>query len=221
MTKAIIFDLDGVIVDTEPLNKICLREFLKTLGVNEPYTLDSNIQGLNTSTYWTAIKNIYGIDLTVEELVSRWRPTYLAYLESLDQIPVIPGIPEFIEYLVKSNYKIAIGSSANPKRIELILDRIQLEHTFSVIVHGDDVVNSKPAPDCFLIVAERLDIDPGHCIVIEDSTNGIKAAKAANMRCIAYGGSDHNEDDQSEADIVINDFSELVSSLQDGKPFPV
>jgi len=221
MIKAVIFDMDGVIVDTEPLNKQSAREFLITLGVDDPHPLDANLQGLNTQAYWTAMKAGYGLELSVEELAKRWRPYYLSYLASLDQIPVIAGIPELIDYLMSAHYQLAIASSANPMRIKLILDKIRLQHPFSVIVDGDSYKESKPAPDCFLLAAQKLGVTPEESIVIEDSTNGVAAAKAANIRCIGYGGSDHNGDDLSQADVVIKDFKRLAQSLQAGEPFPV
>lgn len=221
MIKAIIFDLDGVIVDTEPLNKQCARQFLIDLGVKDPPPLNVNLQGLNTKAYWTAIKAGYKLPQPVEELAARWRPTYLSFLENLDQIPVIPGIPELIDYLLKAKYRLAIASSANPVRVKLILEKVQLHHPFSVIVDGDSYKHSKPAPDCFLLAASRLGVTPDECIVIEDSTNGVEAAKAAHIRCIAYGGSDHNNDDLSQADVIIKDFRVLTRSLEAGKPFPV
>jgi HAD superfamily hydrolase (TIGR01509 family) len=221
IAKAIIFDLDGVIVDTEPLNKICMSEFLVTLGLKNPGELPANLQGLNTKAYWTLVKSEYGLNTPIEEIVVRWRPYYLAYLSSLDQIPVIPGIPELIECLQSANYHLAIASSANPKRIKLILDKTGLAHPFSVIVDGDSYKQSKPAPDCFLLAAKRLGMAPEDCIVIEDSNNGVQAAKAANIRCIGYGGSAHNNDDLSQADVVITDFTHLLRSLRSGQPLVV
>ena len=220
-TKAIIFDLDGVIVDTEPLNKICMFEFLATLGVKGPRTFPENLQGLNTKAYWTRVKDEYNLQQPIAELIQRWRPYYISYLSSLDQIPVISGIPELIDYFLSSSYQLAIASSANPKRIKLILDKVQLAHPFNAIIDGDAYAESKPAPDCFLLAAKRLGVEPVECIVIEDSTNGVRAAKAAHMRCIGYGGSDHNTDDLSLADIVIHDFTHLAQSLRAGNSLPI
>jgi HAD superfamily hydrolase (TIGR01509 family) len=221
MIKAVIFDMDGVIVDTEPLNKLCLQEFLHTLGIANPPAPTGTIQGLNSKAYWTIIKKFYGLELPVEELAQRWRPYYLAYLASLEQLPTIPGVLELVAYLAANNYQTAIASSANPIRIKLILDKINLEHSFSIIVDGDSYKESKPAPDCFLLAAERLGIPREECIVIEDSTNGVRAAKAAQIRCVGYAGSDHNTDDLSEADVVITDFMSLIASLQSDDLFPV
>jgi beta-phosphoglucomutase len=220
MIKAVIFDLDGVIVDSEPLNKQCQREFIIKLGIKDPQPLAVNLQGLNTKAYWTAIKAGYGLTLPVDELARLWRPIYLSFLESLPTIPVIPGIPELVNYLVTHNYAVAIASSANPARIKLILEKIQMEGVFPVIVDGDSYENSKPAPDCFLLAAKQLGIVPQDCIVIEDSTNGVQAAKAAHIRCVGFGGSDHNTDDLSVADIVITDMKSIVPALEAGSLFP-
>jgi beta-phosphoglucomutase-like phosphatase (HAD superfamily) len=221
MIKAVIFDLDGVIVDTEPLNKQCVRQFLIDLGVKDPRPLNLNLQGLNAKAYWTTLKTGYKLSESVEELARRWKPTYLSFLAGLDEIPIISGIPELIDYLTVHNYKMAIASSANAMRVKLILDKVQLHHPFSVIVDGDSYERSKPAPDCFLLAAQRLAAAPQECIVIEDSTNGVAAAQAAKMTCVGYAGSDHNEDDLTQADIVIKNFKSLVRSLEAGKLFPV
>lgn len=221
MIEAVIFDLDGVIVDTEPLNKECSRQFLIDLGVKDPQPLGINLQGLNTKAYWTALKEGYNLKQSLEELTHLWRPTYLSFLAALDEIPVIPGIPELLEFLINEKYKLAVASSANPVRIKLILNKVGLEHPFTTIVDGDSYKHSKPAPDCFLLAADRLNLPPQVCIAIEDSTNGVGAAKAANMPCIGYAGSDHNNDDLSQADVIIKDFKSLVRSLEAGEPFPI
>lgn len=215
MIKAIIFDLDGVLVDTEPLNKACLVEFLAALD-KKHRALKHNLQGLNSRAYWSILKTEYELEPSLEELVSLWRARYLAYLESLDQIPVIPGIPALVDYFNEKHYHMAVASSANHKRIDLVLEKIKLNYSFLVIVHGDDVRHSKPAPDCFLLAAQRLAVQPSECVVIEDSTNGVRAAKAAGMLCIGYNGSSHNNDDLSQADILINDFTKLLQSLESG-----
>jgi beta-phosphoglucomutase len=210
--SAVIFDMDGVIVDTEPLSKKYEKEFLPKIGVSKPR--DLNVQGLTAKAYATLLKQEYGLEYNIDELIMMWRSGYLSYLAVLDQIPVIPGAPELIQYFIDSGHKLALASSANPKRIKLILERAGLEPYFSIIVHGDDVQNSKPAPDVFLLAAQRLDVTPSECLVIEDSTNGVKATKAAGMFCVAYAGSLHNSDDLSEADLIIEDFIAFTRSLK-------
>jgi len=217
----VIFDLDGVIVDTEPLNKLCLIEFLKNMGIDDPPVFEQNVQGLNTKVYWTVIKEVCGLKESVDELSAKWRPAYLDYLNELDVIPVISGIPDLVDYLVEENYSIGIASSANPLRIALILEKTGLQKSFSTIVCGDDVLHSKPAPDIYLLAAERLSAKPEECIAIEDSTNGVHSGMAAGMNVIGYGGSAHNTDDLSDAHIIVNDFVKLTQSLRSGEPFPV
>jgi HAD superfamily hydrolase (TIGR01509 family) len=214
--EAVIFDLDGVIVDTEPLSKQHERDFLRGLGVKQLRKLDTNLQGLNARAYWAVLKDAYELDQSVEELVTLWRPSYVAYLDSLEQIPVIAGVEQLIQQLAISNYPLAIASSANPKRVTLILDKTDLKKYFSVIITGDDTSKSKPAPDTFLLAAKRLGVSPVDCLVIEDSTNGILAAKAAGMQCVAYAGSAHNSDDLSAADVIVTDFYEFARHLHQG-----
>jgi len=204
--------MDGVIVDTEPLNAQHQHEFLARLGV-EPKDLNTSIQGLNSQAIWSLYREEYSLEQDIDELITQARQSYLSFLETLDHIPEIPGASQFIEYLVSLRCRLAIASSANPKRIELILDKLRLRKYFQVIISGDSTPRSKPAPDMFLLAAEKLGARPSDCIVIEDATNGVQAAKAAGMICIGYAGSDHNTDDLSEADIIINDFTEITNQL--------
>ncbi|MES2971911.1 MAG: HAD family phosphatase [Patescibacteria group bacterium] len=210
---AIIFDMDGVIVDTEPLCDLYEIEFLTRLGVNEPGEPPANRHGLNSRAYWAPYKKEYGLKPTVDELIMLWRPGYLAYLDGLTEIPLIPGIKKLLDYLTRTDIKLALCSSANPKRVELILNKVSLKDYFPIIVHGDDVINSKPAPDSYLLAAARLNVPPSECLVIEDAANGIKAAIAAGMSCVAYAGSPHNTDDLSEAHVIIDDFDYFNRSL--------
>ena len=110
--------------------------------------------------------------------------------------------------LYENKFKLAVASSAKRERIELVLNRFELTSYFDVIVSGYEVSNSKPHPDIFLKAAEKLKVDPKECIVIEDSANGIRAAKLANMFWIGYNNPISNQD-LSEADIIINDFNDF------------
>lgn len=212
--KAVIFDMDGVIVDSEPLYEQHLQAFLIKLGVSQPELLEVSLKGVSSRDTSRLLIETFNLEYEVEELVTISRRAYLDHLDSLDELPSIPGVVPFVKHLSKSGYSLALASSASAKRIDLFLTKLGLKLYFPIIACGDDVERSKPAPDIFLLAAEKLGAKPKDCIVVEDARNGVQAAKAAGMKCIAYAGSDHNVDDLSEADLIIKDFAALTKSLK-------
>jgi beta-phosphoglucomutase len=211
--QPVIFDMDGVLVDTEPLNEQHMEAFLTSLGVKKP-AFDPELKGFNSQTIWILLKQQYKLQQNIDELIAQARNHYLDFLKSLDQLPAVAGTRELVEYLDSLGCKLAIGSSASPRRIKFTLEKLGIARYFPVIISGDDIARSKPAPDVFLLAAKKLDADPADCIVIEDAYNGVTAAKAAGMTCIAYTGAEHNHDDLSAADLIIRDFAEFTDSLK-------
>ncbi len=213
MLKAVIFDMDGVLVDTEPLYDRHRIAYLKRLGHElEPDFFDSRrvtFGGLSARSYWKIMIEHLKLPHSIEHLIKDSRKDYLEFLLSLPELKPNPGIKELIDRLLKAKIKLAIGSSASSKRINTFLKIFNFEDRFKVIVCGDDVKQGKPAPDIYLKAAELLSVDPRDCVVIEDAANGVKSAKAAGMKVIGYAGSSHNTQDLSGADLIIKSFSEL------------
>lgn len=216
MKNIVIFDMDGVIVDSEPLHTDHLQIFLTNLGVESPEKITINLKGRNARTIWGLLIDEFQLEHDIDELVTRARASYFSYLNDLPQLPPIPGAVEFIKYCHEKSYRLAIASSASPRRINMFLEKTGVKEYFEVIVSGDDVRHAKPSPDIFLLAAQKLDVEPRDCIVIEDAENGVTAAKAAGMKCIAYGGSDHNTDNLLGADLVVTDFHALIKGLKTG-----
>ena len=125
----------------------------------------------------------------------------------------MPGLVDLLEMLTKKNYPMAVASSSYPEIIELILERTGLRKYFMVVVSSQEAGKSKPEPDVFWLAAKRLNMNPQDCLVIEDSANGIKAAKAAGMNCIAFGGQGSNPDNQKQADAIVKSFDQLGMML--------
>ena len=209
--------MDGVIVDSEPLHILHLHQFLIDIGVSDPQRFKGDLKGVNTHDTWRMLIEEFNLDREIDDLVERSRQSYVNYLEALPALPYIPGAVDLIKYTSKKGYKLAIASSAAPKRIELFLEKLKIRKYFEVVVSGDDVKHSKPAPDIFLAAATRLGAKPEDCVVVEDANNGVRAAVAAGMKCIAYQGSPHNTDDLSAADMVVKDFKALTKSLKTGQ----
>ena len=214
MIKTVIFDMDGVIVDSEPLYEQHLQAFLVKLGVSQPELIEVSLKGVSSRDTSKLLIETFQLEYEVDELVTISRKAYLDHLDSIKKLPSIPGVVEFVKYLNKSGFSLALASSASAKRIDLFLSKLRLKQFFPVIVCGDDVKRSKPDPDIFLLAAQKLGAKPSDCVVIEDSQVGVRATKAAGMKCIAYAGSAHNSDDLSEADLVVKDFKALTKSLK-------
>lgn len=208
--------MDGVIVDSEPLHIEHLHKFLLTIGVPEPQKFTGNLKGVSATDTWRLLIQEFDLPQDVDVLVKNSRQSYIDYLNELPNLPSIPGSVDFIKYIHDKGYKLALASSAAPARIQMFLKKLKLEKYFQTVVSGDDVDHSKPDPDIFLLAAERLGVKPRDCVVVEDATNGVQAASRAGMKCIAYAGSIHNDDDLSSADLIVKDFGALTKALKTG-----
>ena len=187
--KAVIFDLDGVIIDSEPLHFRLETQMFTELGITMTDSEYKSYIGTNGHDMFSQIKERFGLNRSVEELVKEERRRYLDILKEED-IPVIPGIPELVGALSDAGMHLAVASSAPHEQIDLVMDGSDTEdglgRFFPVRVSGDDVDRSKPHPAIFLKTAELLGIAPEDCWVIEDSENGIISALSAGMSCIAF-----------------------------------
>lgn len=211
--KAVIFDMDGVLIDTEPLNDLHMVKFLKKLGVDIDYDYLQRFRGVHAKYIWTHLIKEFNLTTPIDELISDVRKSYLNYLTSLNNLEPVEGVTQFIKKLKKQNFKLAVASSAYHKRIDTLLEVCKMKDLFDVIVSGDHVHHSKPDPEIYLKTAELLKRDPKNCIVFEDATNGIIAAKAAGMKVVGYRGTDHNKQDLSQAGKIINSFINITPSL--------
>lgn len=209
MFRAVIFDMDGVIIDSEPIYFKAGNELFKYLGLDVSEEEHHSYVGISSKDMWSDIRNKHKIDLSTEELVEMEMSIYIDYLLSKKDEEPIPGVVELIEDLYKNNVNLALASSSSIKSIKIVLDMFNLGKFFKTIVSGYEVENGKPAPDIFLYAAKRLGVRSGDCIVIEDSENGIEAAKSAGMKCIGFKNLNSGKQDLSSADMVIDSFSQV------------
>lgn len=213
MIHAIIFDMDGVLVDSEPFHiEIEKRQFRQNeiLVSQEEH---HRYLGVASDMMWKEISQNHKLDLPVEKLIEQNKSESILFFSELDDIPVMPGLIELLEKLQQKNYPRAVASSSFPEIIDLILEKTGLNKYFDVVVSSREAGKSKPEPDVFLLAAQKLGVHPENCLVIEDSKNGIKAAKSAGMKCIAFQGPGVNPENQKQADAVIFDFKELERLL--------
>ncbi|NLY61180.1 MAG: HAD family hydrolase [Clostridiales bacterium] len=206
--RAFIFDMDGVIIDSEPLHfesdKMVMREF----GVELTDEELNRYVGVANPQMWIELKDKYSIDLSVDELIEMQHMNKLKLLED-NQLETIRGIDELITDLQRKGIAVALASSSNMEFIQLVLKKLGITECFQVIVSGDDVEKGKPEPDIFLKAAELLKVRPQDCIVLEDSAHGVNAAKRAGMKCIGFINPNSGNQDLSKADKIVSTLEGL------------
>jgi HAD superfamily hydrolase (TIGR01509 family) len=208
MIKAVIFDLDGVLIDSEPLHCMADNQLLKDLGVDTPEKYFDRFTGWTDSAMWAAIKADYLINESIDELKAMQVPIKLKLLRETD-LKAIAGTLELLEEIKGNNIPIAIASSSPRPFIEAVVEKIGIRQYFAIIVSGEEVERSKPEPDIFLKAARLLNVKPSGCLVVEDSRSGTIAAKNAGMMCIGYRNVNSGNQDLSEADFIVDDIKEI------------
>lgn len=208
MLKAIVFDMDGVIVDSEPLHKKVQEAILARYGIEPTEEELQSYIGLGIKPLLEKHIQKYRLPVSLEEL-------HLLYLETLfriftnGELKPIPGAIELIQQGKNAGLKLGIASSSPLKLIQLILNRLQMLTHFDTIVSGDQVQKGKPDPEIFLESAKRLQCEPSECVAIEDSTNGILSAKKAHMKCVAFKSPNTKGQRLDVADWVVEDLREI------------
>jgi len=205
--KAVIFDMDGVISDTQTLAANVESKIFRKYGLDIAPEYCTQVYA-GTAHHYMYEKEFAkagitaDIDKTVEE-------TWGILLNSKDMVKPIEGIYQVIEILKKNNYKIAVASASVYPFIEMVLSGLDLKEQFDIIVSAEDpeVKHGKPDPDVFLLAAKRLNIEPYECIVIEDGINGMMAAKTAGMKCI---GLVQDQTKKYPADIIVTSLKQLT-----------
>lgn len=211
MIKAIIFDLDGVIVSTDDLHYQAWKIIADREGIFFNRMINHRLRGVSRRESLEIILERADRKYSEAEkldLMEYKNNEYIKLLDNLNEEAVLPGILETLAYLKDNDYAIAIGSSS--KNTGKILRQIKLNSYFDAVADGNDVARSKPAPDVFLAAAEKLGIEPKECAVIEDALAGIKAAKAAGMVAIAIGDATR----YGEADFSVTNPTDLIAFLE-------
>lgn len=207
MKKLIIFDMDGVLLDSEKIYMDMNQHFFKQLGVQISLEEHQTFVGISATKMWTHIKEKFNLTQSVEELKELEKELKHTTLKEQHLAPT-SGVIDFLDFLKQRGNTITIASSGLRKNIDLILSKLAIGHYFDFVISGEQVVRGKPEPDIFLKVAARYQQQPSRSIVIEDSTNGVLAAKAAGMFCIGYYNPNSGNQDLSKADMIIDTFKD-------------
>jgi len=210
MIRCVIFDMDGVIIDSEPIHMECEKEIFRKLGISITEEEHHSMVGTTDKVMWTRLKKSFNLSQPTNELVKLKQSFYIEYLKSRTNLKPVPYIPELISSLHQNEFILALASSSPHTQIEFILNEFKLKNYFSVIVSGDDVKHGKPNPEIFLKASALTAVPPEYCLVIEDSMNGVLSAKNANMWCIAYRNPNSGNQNLKRADMEISSFKDLT-----------
>jgi len=205
----IIFDMDGVLLDSEPMHQEIIYEVFQLKGIPFDKVYIQTLTGMSAFPMWEKVKRDAQRTESVEELMQFHRDYFFKRLPEV-KVPLVPHVKEVLEKFKNEGKHLSLASSSGRKLIDIFTQQTNIAHYFEVIMSGDDVQYSKPNPEIFLKVAQWYHLPATQFTVIEDSTNGVKAAKSANMQCIALQNPLSGGQDLSQADLLIHSMQELL-----------
>jgi HAD superfamily hydrolase (TIGR01509 family) len=209
MTQTVIFDMDGVIVDTEPVHSYAYFQHFAELNIDVSKDMFTSFMGNSTRNTVQKLKELFPIEGEVEDLIQRKRTLFNDAFDNKEDLYLIEGVEKLIQDLHQNGIQLILASSAAKVTIDRVFRRFNLHQYFTHIVSGEDFPNSKPHPAIFEHAASLSIAPKENCIVIEDSTNGIRAAKAAGIFCVGYNSENSKLQDLSLADVVVEHLDEL------------
>lgn len=201
--------MDGVIIDTEPIHRHAFFTEFAELGVPVSAAEYATFLGKSTRNVFQLLKQKYHLAPDVEAMVARKRELFNQAFDEDAGLDLLPGVRALIEDLRAHDVHLVVASSASNATIARVFDRFGLRPYFAHIVSGEDFTESKPHPAIFQHAAELAKTPMSECVVIEDAANGVAAAKAAGIYCIAYASPHSEGQDLAQADRIIRDFAEL------------
>lgn len=209
MIQTVIFDMDGVIVDTEPVHRYAYFQHFSELNIDVSEELFTSFTGNSTRNVFQRVNSIFNLNVDVEELILRKRTIFNDAFDHKEDLELLEGVENLIKNLHENGVELILASSASKVTIDRVFRRFGLHPYFTNIVSGEDFPKSKPHPAIFEFAASLSKAPKENCIVIEDSTNGVLAAKAAGIYCVGYNSIHSKLQDLSKADKIVNHFNEL------------
>lgn len=209
MIRAVIWDMDGVIIESEPYHIKAEIETLREQGIDLTQEVAKQYFGLRTEEYFRALSARYKVDLPIEKMLERHAQVLAAYYI---QSPLVPNARETLS-LLHRKHKQGLATSTKRKLAEIQLRRFSLSQYFDSMVFGDEVKKGKPNPEMFLAACSKLGVKPQEAAIIEDAESGFRAGKKAGMLVIGRKAEHNRDQDFSLADHVISDLKEIPRIL--------
>jgi len=201
MIQAVIFDLDGVIVDTAHYHFIAWKRLAKELGIHFTEQENEQLKGVSRMRSLEIILELGNLRLSQEEmerLATKKNQWFVDYINAMKPEEIFPGVKELIRDIRSQGIKVALASSS--KNADTVLNLLNIGSLFDAIVDGTMITHTKPDPEIFLLAAKKLSIPPPQCLVFEDAEAGVEAAIAAGMKCIGVG----SPQQLSKANVVVS-----------------
>ena len=213
MIKACILDMDGVIVDTEPIQLEAFRVFLNDYHIQVSKEFLDGLVGYSIQDNMADIKKIFFLnkEFDIASAIKRRNALYLKMIAQQKLTP-LPGVMELIAFCQQKNVKLALASSSDQQQVDTIMNRLVKNYrsVFQAVVTGDDVIHKKPAPDIYFRVVEQLKLPAASCVAFEDSRAGVESGRAAGVICFAIRNRYAEEKYLQKADRVIDSIQEAL-----------
>ncbi|HEX2279026.1 MAG TPA: HAD family phosphatase [Candidatus Tectomicrobia bacterium] len=207
---AVIFDMDGVIVDSEPYSMRALIDVLRQYGIDPTEAEIRRSYGRRIRDDFADYFSRYGVTAHLETAIARKEARY--YHLAAGHLKPFPGVMRLLKRLRARGHGLALASSGDRVKVAFGMQALSLDGTFEAVVCGNDVTRSKPDPEIYLLAAQRLKVPPAACVAIEDAPAGVEAAKRAGMRCIAVTNSVAREQLQP-ADLIVASLADDLSPV--------
>ncbi|WP_435578488.1 HAD family hydrolase [Gilvibacter sp.] len=207
--KAVLFDMDGVIIDSEPLHHEAYFKMFEKVGIEVSDELYESFTGRSTKEISDELVAQFNTAESAEELTRLKRMYFYELFDYSPNLQLIDGVRDAMIRFHEARLKLVVASSASMENIKRVFNRFELDQYFVGKISGADLPKSKPHPEIFQKAAQMAGHKPEDCFVIEDATNGIKAAKAAGIYCYAFNSTHSTGQDYRLADRVITSFSEI------------
>ena len=212
MLKAVIFDMDGVIVNSEPLHRKAYFDMFEEFNLNVSNRLYESFTGKSTSAICKELCEIFDLSISHEKLMLSKRKHFKTIFDNDPEFQMIDGALSLIKNYFYNNLTLILASSASMTNINRIFKKFDLDKFFKAKISGADLKESKPNPEIFIKAAKLSGFNKSECIVIEDSTNGITASKSAGIYCIGFNSPNSKNQNYDKADLVVSNFNEIMFS---------
>jgi len=208
--EAVIFDMDGVLIDSEPIHVTIEKKLFSKLGIEVTDDVHRSYMGASNDYMYTDLRLRFKLPESVKELMVQDELFRSDYFNRLETIPVNDGLISLLSQMKAAGLKLAVATSSSPEIVNILLNKCEIAHFFDAIVTTSEAGKSKPSPDVYLLAAKKIGVLPENCIVFEDSPNGLLAAKSAGMYCIVIQSNSELIQQLSGADYLIQSFTAIT-----------